>query len=140
MAQETGRPPKIEKFSQAINEVMNRDHSVGYAIIHTDEDLLSMVNDILDPEDRVSERTFRNYKAGELKDQALLDVFLPLYKKALDGQKRNLFERLADEPPGAWQKWAWILERKFDEWSLRQRVVDETSAPKQLVLRVKRDE
>jgi hypothetical protein len=58
----------------------------------------------------------------------------------LEQQKRNLFERLAEEPPGAWQKWAWILERKFDEWSLRQRVVDETTAPKQLVLRVKKAE
>lgn len=131
------RPSKIEKFTEAIQKILDTPHGVGYAIIHTDEDLVDMVNELLEPEDRVSDRTFRDYKAGNIQNQALLDVFLPLYKRALREQRDNLFERLQSEPPGAWQKWAWILERKFDGWNLRSRSVDETPTPKELVFRVK---
>ena len=135
------RPSKIERFSKALEEVLNRPKGVGMAIMHTDADLIFLVNDMLEPDDRIADITFRKWKSGEAtQDDALRDVFLSLYKRALMDQRDSLFESMADEPPGAWQKWAWILERKFDEWSLRQRVVDETSAPKQLVLRVKRDE
>jgi hypothetical protein len=138
--QKTGRPNKLERFNEVAQEVLFDERGVGACIMHTDMDLLDMINRKLEPEERVSVRTFKAYKAGELQDEASLDVFSHLYKRALEQQKASLFESLRDEPPGAWQKWAWILERKFDEWSLRQRVVDETSAPKQLVLRVKRDE
>jgi hypothetical protein len=131
-----GRPSKIIKFTEAIETILNKPHGVGYAIIHTDEDLVDMVNELLDPDDRVSDRTFREYKAGNLQDQALLDVFLPLYKRALRDQRDNLFERLQSEPPGAWQKFAWIIERKFETWNLRSRSVDETPTPKELVFRV----
>jgi hypothetical protein len=135
------RPSKIERFSKALEEVLNRPKGVGMAIMHTDADLIFLVNDMLEPDDRISDITFRKWKAGEnTSDDALREVFVSLYKRALMNQRDALFESMSEEPPGAWQKWAWILERKFDEWSLRQRVVDETSAPKQLVLRVKRDE
>lgn len=111
------------------------------AIMHTDADLIFLVNEGLEPDERIADITFRKWKSGEAtQDDALRDVFLSLYKRALMDQRDALFDSMAEEPPGAWQKWAWILERKFDEWSLRQRVVDETSAPKQLVLRVKRGE
>ena len=33
-------------------------------------------------------------------------------------QKKNLFLKLI-EGKGQWQRWAWIIERKFDEWNLR---------------------
>ena len=135
------RPSKIERFSQALEEVLNRPKGVGMAIMHTDADLIFLVNEGLEPDERIADITFRKWKSGEAtQDDALRDVFLSLYKRALMDQRDALFDSMAEEPPGAWQKWAWILERKFDEWSLRQRVVDETSAPKQLVLRVKRAE
>jgi hypothetical protein len=54
-------------------------------------------------------------------------------------QRDALFDTMSGEPPGAWQKWAWILERKFGDWNLRSVTVDETPQPKQLVLRVKGD-
>ena len=135
------RPSKIERFSQVLEEVLNRPKGVGMAIMHTDADLIFLVNEGLEPDERIADITFRKWKSGEAtQDDALRDVFLSLYKRALMDQRDALFDSMAEEPPGAWQKWAWILERKFDEWSLRQRVVDETSAPKQLVLRVKRAE
>jgi hypothetical protein len=127
------RPSKIQKFTEALEQVLNTEHSVGYAIIYTDEDIVEMVNERLDPEDRISQRTFKTYKAGGLQSDPFLDVFLPLYKRALRDQSSNLFERLSTEPPGAWQKWAWIIERKFDGWNMRSKVVDESPAPKQLV-------
>ena len=135
------RPSKIERFSQVLEEVLNRPKGVGMAIMHTDADLIFLVNEGLEPDERIADITFRKWKSGEAtQDDALRDVFLSLYKRALMNQRDALFDSMAEEPPGAWQKWAWILERKFDEWSLRQRVVDETAAPKQLVLRVKRGE
>jgi len=127
------RPSKIQKFTEVLDQVLNTEHSVGYAIIYTDNDIVEMVNERLEPEDRISERTFRMYKAGNLQSDPFLDVFLPVYKRALRDQSSNLFERLSTEPPGAWQKWAWIIERKFDDWNMRAKVVDESPAPKQLV-------
>jgi hypothetical protein len=127
------RPSKIQKFTEALEKVLATDHSVGYAIIYTDLDIVEMVNEMLDPEDRISQRRFEAYKAGGVDDDASLDVFRRLYKGALRQQSSNLFERLSTEPPGAWQKWAWIIERKFDDWNMRAKVVDESPAPKQLV-------
>jgi hypothetical protein len=130
------RPSKIEKFTDAMRQVLDTEHSVGYAIIFTDKDLVDMANDLLDPDDRITGETFRKYKNGELSDEPRLDVFVGLYKRALSEQSANLFERLSTDVPGAWQRWAWIIERKFDDWNLRSRNVDETPAPKELVFRV----
>lgn len=134
-----GRPPKIAKFTAALEQILNTPHSVGYAIIYTDADLLEMTNDLLDKDDRICTTTFEKYKAGILKDDTLLNVFVGVYKKALRQQAANLFERLESEGAGVWQKYAWIIERKFAEWNLRTRVVDETPQPKELVFRVRQD-
>jgi hypothetical protein len=133
------RPSKIQKFTEALEQVLNTEHSVGYAIIYTDLDIVEMVNEMLEPEDRISKRRFEAYKAGSIDDDASLDVFRRVYKRALRDQSSNLFERLSTEPPGAWQKWAWIIERKFDDWNMRAKTVDESPMPKQLVFSVKRE-
>jgi hypothetical protein len=131
-----GRPSKIEKFTEAMAKILDTDHPVGFAIIYTDKDLFEMANERLEPEDRVSDTTFDNWKAGKVKDDPFLDVFLGLYKRALREQTSNLHARLSEDPAGSWQRWAWILERKFDGWNLRSRSVDETPRPKELVFRV----
>lgn len=136
----TGRPAKIGKFTDALQRVLSTEHGVGYAIIYTDIDLIEMTNDLLDEDDRITGETFRKYKNGELQDEPYLNIFLGVYKRALREQSANLFERLQSEPPGAWQKWAWIIERKFDDWNLRSRNVDESPQPKELVFRVKSDD
>jgi hypothetical protein len=43
---------------------------------------------------------------------------LPLIKKALLIQKQNLFKKFENDDR-AWQRWAWIIERKFTEWNLK---------------------
>jgi hypothetical protein len=133
------RPSKIARFTEVAEQVLFDDtRRVGAAIVHTDADLIELINERLEPDERIAEITFRKWKAGEAtQDDTLREVFLSLYKRALKLQRDQLFESLADEPPGAWQKWAWILERKFGEWNLRSVSVDETPKPKQLVLRVK---
>lgn len=137
MENKTGRPTKIARFSQALEEVLNRPEGVGMAIMHTDKELIMLVNELLEPDERIKERTFESWKAGDSPDdEALLDVFLRLYKRALVNQRTALFENLKDAPPGVWQKFAWIIERKFGDWNLRNVSVDETPKPKQLVLRV----
>ena len=132
--------PKWEKWTMAMNKVFNHKHSVGYAIIFTDEELVDLVNEELDEEDRISYRTFKRYKAGEMEDDGILSLFVSLYKKALLAQKANLQQGLIDDVPGGWQRYAWILERKFDEWNLRAKSVDETPDVGRLVFRVTSEE
>lgn len=136
MEKRIGRPSKIERFTQALEEVLNRPKGVGMAIMHTDKDLMFLVNEQLEEDERIIDSTFEKWKSGESVDDERRSVFLRLYKRALMEQRDNLFERLQEEPPGAWQKWAWVLERKFAEWNLKSVMVDETPQPKQLVLRV----
>ena len=132
------RPPiKGQAWLDKFAEVVNREHKVGMTIVHTDMDLIECVNWELPEEHRISVETFKDYKSGERGSDAFLSVFAPLYKRALMEQRDRLFDTMSEEPPGAWQKWAWILERKFGDWNLRSVSVDETPKPKQLVLRVK---
>ena len=132
------RPPiKGQAWLDKFAEVVNREHKVGMTIVHTDMDLIECVNWELPEEHRISVETFKDYKSGERGSDAFLAVFAPLYKRVLMEQRDRLFDTMSEEPPGAWQKWAWILERKFGDWNLRSVSVDETPKPKQLVLRVK---
>ena len=131
-----GQQPKWEKWTKAMEKVFNHPHSVGYAIIYTDEELVDLVNEQLDEEDQISYRTFKRYKAGEIDDEGIISLFVSLYKRALRDQKANLQQGLIDDVPGGWQRYAWILERKFDEWNLRAKSVDETPDVGRLVFRV----
>lgn len=135
-----GRQPKWEKFTNALVEVMDKPHKIGYAIIWTDEQLLDAVNELLDEKDRISYRSFSRYKNGEIQDDEILSVFMSYYKRALREQSDNLFDLLSSDVPGGWQRYAWILERKFDEWNMKQKQEDVTPKAKQLVLRVKSDD
>ena len=130
----TGRPPvKGQAWLDKFNEVVNREHRVGMAVIHTDMDLIEMVNWELPEEHQIAVATFKDYKSGDRGSDEFVRVFASLYKRALTSQRDSLFATMADEPPGAWQKWAWILERKFGDWNLRNVTVDETPDVKKLV-------
>jgi len=131
-----GQQPKWKKFTLAMEKVLNREHPVGYAIIWTDEQLVDAVNELLDEGDRISTRTLMRYKKGEIHDETIESLFASLYKRAVRQQTDALFVRFIEDVPGGWQRYAWILERKFDEWNLRSRSVDETPDAKRLVFRV----
>ena len=135
-----GQQPKWEAFTKAMDKVLHSEHPIGYAIIWTDEQLLDAVNEEVQEDQRISYRTLMRYKAGEIKDDDVASVFVSQYKKALRLQVDNLFRKMDDAVPGGWQKYAWIAERKMDEWNLRAKSVDETPDVGRLVFRVVGDE
>jgi hypothetical protein len=116
-----GRPSKLSwPFLEVAERVLNTDQD---AIILTDQELFDSINEQLAPSDQVSLRTFERWKAKAKAGEFAADdwqgaEFCRLYKKALRDQKKALFVQLGNEK-FAWQKWAWIIERKFDEWNLR---------------------
>ncbi len=115
------RPTKLtKKFIQVANEVINSDIN---AIIYTDEELLFLINEKLPAVEKVGNSTWEDWKAGKSpkKDTKNLDSFRALVKKALLFQRDSLFNSMRKDEK-AWQKWAWIIERKFDDWNIRQKI------------------
>jgi hypothetical protein len=119
-----------EEWLSCAEEVINQDIN---AIILTDEELVFEINDIVSKDLRINERTFRRWKTKNKKDETEeLDEmgfrFVLIIKKALIKQKKNLFDKFREEP-NQWQRWAWIIERKFDDWNIKHRT-DITSGGK----------
>ena len=107
-----------KEFLKVAEEIISEDIN---AIIFTDEELLFQINDKLEKEERISDRTFQRWKAKSNKVEELNEIgkeFCRLIKKALIKQKNFLFVKFRKEP-NQWQKWAWIIERKFDEWNIK---------------------
>ena len=115
------RPSKMSiELINAFQEVLNE-----YILFATDEELIEILNERLSESDKIDPRTFRNWKAGTQEDNELYKEFFPLIKKALIQEKKRLLENLQGDEK-AWQRWAWIIERKFDEWNIKQKL-DHTS-------------
>jgi len=113
------RPLKINgNFIKAARKVINEIRSIAW----TDEDFLFEVNWELKPKDQISDRTFDNYiqrgKTGKVINETLKE-FLRLLKKARHQAKDNLI-KLVHEGKQNWQARAWILERKYPEYNLKQ--------------------
>lgn len=111
-----GRPSKMKKFVEAFEKVI-QENGMSVVVL-TDDELRIKCNTYLDEADQVADRTFESWKAWELKSEEY-SHFLRLYKKAMIIQKENLFTNLQTDAK-SWQRYAWIIERKFDEWNLRQ--------------------
>ncbi len=115
------RPTKLtDTFMEAAREVVNDGIN---AIIMTDEDLLILINKKIPEAAQVSERTWQDWKAGisPTVQSKNLVAFRALIKEALIKQKNHLFTKMQYDDK-AWQRWAWIIERKFDDWNIRQKV------------------
>jgi len=109
-----GRPTKMtEKFQKIAEEVV-----YGNILACTDEDILFLINEKLEESERISDSTWEYWKKGQYGDDERRDWFLGLIKKALVIEKNNLLTNLKSDDK-AWQRWAWIIERKFDEWNIR---------------------
>lgn len=111
-----GRPSKMPNFIKAFEEVIKNDEFD--VVILTDSELLMECNERLEEEHQIAERTFERWKAGEEESEDYKQ-FCRLYKKSLSNQRRELFKKLQSEPQ-QWQKYAWIIERKFSEWNLKK--------------------
>lgn len=111
-----GRQTKLtDEFLKIAESVLDDDIN---CIIFTDEELIAEINDRLPEEARITDTTFKNWKCSNLKND-IISEFLILYRKAERKQKRNLFNELRKQKPGEWQKYAWIIERKFPAWNLK---------------------
>jgi len=116
MAKKVGRPSKINKFIEVAKEVLFKES----LILLTDEELVFLINEQLDEKDKVAIRTFKLWKSGDYSEKEDIGKeFLPLIKKALLIQKESLFKKFQNDDR-AWQRWAWIIERKFSEWNLKK--------------------
>jgi len=116
----TGAKPKILPFLEEMKKFMyknNGDLDLD-VIVCTDYELFQIINSKLAPVDKVHSRTIDNWKSGQVKDE-LCDMFIREYKNALILQKKALITRMVNEEK-SWQKYAWIIERKFEEWNLRK--------------------
>jgi hypothetical protein len=111
------RPSKIKDFVEAFAKVLSSNELD--IIILTDDELRISCNDLLDEWQQISDTTFKNRKSWALKDSEEYQRFLALYKKALINQKRALFTSV-NLWLNNWQSRAWIIERKFSEWNLKQ--------------------
>lgn len=111
------RPSKALTFIEAFKQVLKKDEFD--VVIMTDDELREECNALLEPWNQISDSTFEKWKAWKVKDNAVLSEFLRLYKKALSNQRRLLFVELKKDTK-AWQRFAWIIERKFGDWNLRR--------------------
>ena len=105
----------IGKFEQILDDKNN-------ALLFTDEELLEILNEELDKEEKISLTTWKDWSGGKKipkSKRELFEKFSALIKKARRIQKQNLFKKLS-KSSSFWQRWAWILERKFDDFNLRK--------------------
>lgn len=124
-----GRMSKIHPWLVALREVFSEYADTADIWIYTDEDILFLVNQKLPKKDRIGESTFRTWKvtAREGKREDLPDhfvEFLALYKNALLLAKKCIMSALATDPQ-KWQRWAWIMERKFPNWRMNNITPDQ---------------
>jgi hypothetical protein len=116
MINKGGRPSKIGRFIEVAKEVLFKES----LMLLTDEELVFLINEELEESEKVSIRTFKHWKSGNYDEKGDIGKeFLPLIKKALLIQKESLFKKFQNDDR-AWQRWAWIIERKFSEWNLKK--------------------
>lgn len=127
---EMGRPSKIYNFMnmmEAIFKQLEDDKTIspnGSTFFLTDEQIIDSVNLSLPDEDQIHYSTFEKWKAKSLKGEnvnsPVFKHFLRLIKKAEIQQKLALGAKLVAEGNN-WTKWAWVLERKFDDMNLKHK-------------------
>jgi hypothetical protein len=114
-----GRPTKLtDNLINAIDEVLKEKD----VIVMNDEELVMFVNEKLPIEEQISYTSFMHWKTGylpEIKTETdLIKRFLQTIKAAMYLERQNLMKELKRD--SQWQRYAWILERKFKEWNLKQ--------------------
>ena len=110
-----GAPAKLtDKVLIAINKVIDEN-----ILICTDEELVIAINDELPEDERFTYEAFSKWKRGlSQTNNPYYPDFLRLIKKALINEKKRLLN-LLEKDDKQWQRFAWILERKFDEWNIK---------------------
>jgi len=122
------RPPKKKKWLEQAIIVLNEDIN---SLIFDDEELIKEVNAKLEKKDQIAIITFKTWKCNSSKEINSGDPTEIEFKKYLEDarrhQKKSLFDRMLDNQNAkSWNRFAWIIERKFDEWNLKQKVEQKT--------------
>ncbi|MEW5675556.1 hypothetical protein ABGT15_04525 [Flavobacterium enshiense] len=87
----------------------------------SDDDLFHLVNHRLNKKNRIAKRTFDYWKAGKYApDDVIGEEFMDLIKLSRIKQKQALGQKMFEENNMSWTKYAWILERKFEELNLKR--------------------
>ena len=112
-----GRPNKMNNWLPALEEVLNTEN----ILFLSNDDLRLLTNERLPEENQISERTFKNWKAGKFhEDDDSGKNFIRVIERALIKQKQWLGERMLDPNNSlGWNRFRWILERKFAEFNLK---------------------
>lgn len=112
-----GRPSKLTKDVVSATEKVIKDN----ILICTDEELVIAINEILPEKEQFTYEAFSKWKRGlSQTDNPQYVKFLRLIKKALINEKKRLLLLLQTDDK-QWQRYAWILERKFDEWNIKSK-------------------
>lgn len=111
-----------EAFIRVANDVLSSDLA---SIIYTDTELLFLINEELTIDAQITEETFRHWKRKIFDNDwetlpETAKAFYSLIRKYMIIQKRELFKQMQRDPQ--WQRWAWIIERKFIDWNIRHQV------------------
>ena len=105
------RPTKLtDKVLNLLKDMLSDDMT---ALTYTDEDIIFFLNDQLTEPEQIGKSTFEGWIRTGTNNE-----FSRLIKKARNKQKINLLKELKETPNG-WQRFAWILERKFTEFNLK---------------------
>ena len=132
------RPTKLQpKLLKAFETVLNNEK---YMRVCTDIELCHLINKQLDEEDQISYRTFQRYKlltrehsfAATIKSKMRehYETYRQLYLLWMDAriaQKMKLMEMIENKVAG-WQRYRWLLERKFTEFALNTVIKDDKSS------------
>jgi hypothetical protein len=86
----------------------------------SDDDLLLLLNDCFPKGIHIEDEVWQRYLNDELreKERALrkyFDEWQLVIQRALIEQKVTMIEKLKEGASG-WQRWNWLLERRFPEW------------------------
>ena len=145
-----GRPSKFKPIAMALHTLFQvpdmritneegEDIGLNFRVIAmTESGLLSCINDMVEEHEKISEKSWERYRRGDIEglgsdEVVYISMFMTAYKKALESQRYALAMALGRDTPGAWQKWAWLLERRFEEFNQRTKSVDETPDVRRLV-------
>jgi len=145
----TEGPGRHSILTDSFMDFILKTMSVGIRmIIFTDEDCVAHINDelgLLTEEQRkerelpksISIDSWKAWKSLALsgKGQPRHFRFLTIIKSLLKTQKEGLFNKMATDDK-AWTRWAWIIERKFDEWNLRSKAEVKTDNINEIQLEI----
>lgn len=113
----------IETLFHVCKDVLKPSHLYMYQ----DRVLLGLINDHLKEHDLIlNTTTYANWKRLWIDNRTdkffterpVLIEFFELLEKLMRDAEEYLLTKLESSAAGHWQKYAWILERRFDTWKL----------------------